>query len=138
MPKVNGKIYYNLVTGDVLLFINQNEDAWIVEKTLEQDIASHNQLQAVDKNVIGLIRLQWDQYKDELSVSDPVKVDKGKVLWRAKGQLPTTQPEESFTNRIKELEAEKIANDKKMNEMRLDMARSNAEMFETMIMLMGG
>ncbi|MCM3281509.1 hypothetical protein M3591_13465 [Exiguobacterium sp. MER 193] len=116
MPKVNGKIYYNLVTGDVLLFINQNEDAWIVEKTLEQDIASHNQLQAVDKNVIGLIRLQWDQYKDELSVSDPVKVDKGKVLWRAKGQLPTTQPEESFTNRIKELEAEKEMTSKRLNE----------------------
>lgn len=138
MPKVNGKIYYNLVTGDVMLVIDQKEGTWFVENTLEKDIASSPQLQAVDKNVIGLIRLQWDQYKDEFSVSDPVKVDKGKILWRAKGELPTTQPEESFTNRIKELEAEKIANDMKMNEMRLDMARSNAEMFETMIMLMGG
>lgn len=107
MPNVNGKIYYNVVTGDVLLRIPQTSGAWSREATLEQDIASFPVLQAVDKNALSVIRLSWDQYKEEFSVSKPVKFVDGKLQW-----VPLDKPDEPpsevpLSDKVKELEAEK-------------------------------
>lgn len=116
MPNVNGKIYYNVVTGDVLLRIPQTSGAWAREATLEQDIASFPVLQAVDKNAISVIRLAWDQYKEEFSVSKPVKVVDGKLQW-----VPLDKPDEPPTevllsDKVKELETEKEGMQRRLSE----------------------
>lgn len=127
MPNVNGKIYYNVVTGDVLLRIPQTSGAWAREATLEQDIASFPVLQEVDKNAISVIRLAWDQYKEEFSVSKPVKVVDGKLQW-----VPLDKPSEPpsevlLSDKVKELEAEKEAMREEL------MAMQDALMFITMM-----
>lgn len=138
MPKINGKIYYNNVTGNVLLVVNQNEGVWLKETTFEEDVATYPQLKEVNDDIISVIRLQWDQYKDDFAVSRPVKVLDGKVLWELFDDAPGTEPSKPISQQIKKIEDEKVILENRVTEMNLVMARSNAELFETMIMLIGG
>lgn len=138
MPKINGKIYYNNVTGDVLLVVNQNEGVWLRETTFAEDVATYPQLKEVASNVISVIRLAWDQYKADFAVSRPVKVVDGKLTWVPLDAPDTPAEDKPFSERVAELEAGKVANEARMAEIRLEMARSNTDMFETMLMMMGG
>lgn len=104
MPKINGKIYYNNVTGNVLLVVNQNEGVWLRETTFAEDVATYPQLKEVASNVISVIRLAWDQYKADFAVSRPVNVVDGKLTW-----VPLDAPEapaenKLFSERVAELE----------------------------------
>lgn len=106
MSRVNGKIYYNNATGDVLIYIPQNEGPWVSEKTLQQDIASFPVLQSVSTSVISVIRLAWDQYKEDFAVSRPVKVVDGKLTWVPLDAPETPAEDKPFSERVAELEAE--------------------------------
>lgn len=138
MPKVNGKIYYNNVTGMVLLALEQSDTAWGREMTFAEDVATYPQLKEVASNVISVIRLAWDQYKADFAVSRPVKVVDGKLTWVPLDAPETPAEDKPFSERVAELEAEKVANVARMEELKLEMARSNTDMFETMLMMMGG
>lgn len=107
MNQVNGKIYYNNATGEVLIHIPQNEGPWVSEKTLQQDIASFPVLQSVSTSVISVIRLAWDQYQADFAVSRPVKVVDGKLTWVALDAPETPAEDKPFSERVKELEAER-------------------------------
>lgn len=104
MPKINGKIYYNNVTGDVLLVINQNEGVWLREKTFAEDVATYPQLKEVNKEVIKLINLEWDQYKEDLAISTPVRVKDGEFLWHPFDETPSSDPQKSLSSQIRDLE----------------------------------
>ena len=106
MSRVNGKIYYNNATGDVLIYIPQNEGPWVSEKTLQQDIASFPVLQSVSTSVISVIRLAWDQYKADFAVSRPVKVVDGKLTWVPLDAPETPAEDKPFSERVAELEKE--------------------------------
>jgi len=109
MPKINGKIYYNNVTGDVLLVVNQNEGVWLRETTFQEDVATYPQLKEVASNVISVIRLAWDQYKADFAVSRPVKVVDGKLTWVPLDAPETPAEDKPFSERVAELEAENTA-----------------------------
>ena len=81
MPKINGKIYYNNVTGNVLLVVNQNEGAWLRETTFDDDLKVYSAFNGLNKEVISVEMLEWDQYKDNLSVSRPVAYVDGEFKW---------------------------------------------------------
>lgn len=104
MPKINGKIYYNNVTGNVLLVVNQNEGVWLRETTFAEDVATYPQLKELSGDVISVIRLAWDQYKQDLAVSRPVKVEGGKVTWVPFDTPEAAPVDKPFSERIAELE----------------------------------
>ena len=106
MPKINGKIYYNNVTGDVLLVVNQNEGVWLRETTFAEDVATYPQLKEVASNVISVIRLAWDQYKQDFAVSRPVKVVDGKLTWVPLDAPETPAEDKPFSERVAQLETE--------------------------------
>lgn len=106
MPKINGKIYYNNVTGNVLLAVNQNEGVWLRETTFAEDVATYPQLKEVASNVISVIRLAWDQYKADFAVSRPVKVVDGKLTWVPLDAPETPAEDKPFSERVAELESE--------------------------------
>ena len=106
MPKINGKIYYNNVTGDVLLVVNQNEGVWLRETTFQEDVATYLQLKEVASNVISVIRLAWDQYKADFAVSRPVKVVDGKLTWVPLDAPETPAEDKPFSERVAQLETE--------------------------------
>ena len=106
MPKINGKLYYNNVTGNVLLVVNQNEGVWLRETTFAEDVATYPQLKEVASNVISVIRLAWDQYKADFAVSRPVKVVDGKLTWVPLDAPETPAEDKSFSERVAQLETE--------------------------------
>ena len=106
MPKINGKIYYNNLTGDVLLVVPQNEGVWLRETTFAEDVATYPQLKALSSDVISVIRLAWDQYKQDLAISRPVKVVDGKLTWVPFDTPEALPVEKPFSERIEELEQE--------------------------------
>ncbi|WP_393965831.1 hypothetical protein [Exiguobacterium sp. S22-S28] len=107
MPKVNGKIYYNNVTGDVLVIVNQNEGVWIRETTFAQDVATYPQLKELDKNVISVLKLAWDQYKEDFMTQQAVKVVAGEIKWQPIGVNPPPPQDKPFSERLKEVESER-------------------------------
>lgn len=131
MPKINGKIYYNNVTGNVLLVVNQNEGVWLRETTFAEDVATYPQLKEVNKEVIKIKRLKWDEYKSDFEVSRPVLFKDGSFLWELFEESPPTEPQTSISQKIENLLKEQEST-------RLNMARNNAEMFETILMMLGG
>lgn len=106
MPKINGKIYYNNVTGNVLLVVNQNEGVWLRETTFAEDVATYPQLKEVASNVISVIRLAWDQYKADFAVSRPVKVVDGKLTWVPLDAPESPAEDKPFSERVAQLETE--------------------------------
>lgn len=116
MPKINGKIYYNNVTGNVLLVVNQNEGVWLRETTFQEDVATYPQLKEVASNVISVIRLAWDQYKADFAVSRPVKVVDGKLTWVPLDAPETPAEDKPFSERVAELEAEKEGMQRRLSE----------------------
>lgn len=116
MPKINGKIYYNNVTGNVLLVVNQNEGVWLRETTFAEDVATYPQLKEVASNVISVIRLAWDQYKADFAVSRPVKVVDGKLTWVPLDAPETPAEDKPFSERVAELEAEKEGMQRRLSE----------------------
>lgn len=106
MPKINGKIYYNNVTGDVLLAVPQNEGVWLRKTTFAEDVATYPQLKALSSDVISVLQLAWGQCAEDLAVSRPVKVEDGKLTW-VPFDAPETEPiSKPFSERIEELEQE--------------------------------
>lgn len=107
MPKINGKIYYNNVTGNVLLVVNQNEGVWLRETTFAEDVATYPQLKEVNKEVVKLKRLEWDEFKSDFEVSQPVLFKDGSFLWEEleKPKDQTDQePQKALSSQIKDLE----------------------------------
>ena len=119
MPKVNGKIYYNNVTGDVLVIVNQNEGVWIRETTFAQDVATYPQLKEIDKNVIGVLKLEWNQYAEDFATQRPVKVVNGRIQWQP-NPPPDVQPSEKpFSEKLADAEKE-LARQRELNRMAND------------------
>ena len=81
MPKINGKIYYNTVTGDVLLVVNQNEGVWLRETTFAEDVKIHSIFNGLNEEVIGVRELEWDEFKHNLHVSSPVAYINDEFKW---------------------------------------------------------
>lgn len=109
MPKVNGKIYYNNVTGDVLVIVNQNEGVWIRETTFAQDVATYPQLKEIDRNVIGVLKLEWNQYAEDFATQRPVKVVNGRIQWQPLDSPPDATPlPKPFSERLDASESESV------------------------------
>lgn len=109
MPKVNGKIYYNNVTGDVLVIVNQNEGVWIRETSLADDIATYPQLKELDRNVISVKRLEWDQYAEDFATQRPVKIVNGRIQWQPLDSPPDAAPQpKPFSERLETSESESV------------------------------
>lgn len=109
MPKVNGKIYYNNVTGVVLLVLYQNDSAWIRDTTLEEDVKVFDELKKVNRNVIGLIRPEWDQYAEDFATQRPVKVINGRIQWQPLDSPPDAIPlPKPFSERLDASESESV------------------------------
>ncbi len=106
MPKVNGKIYYNNVTGVVLLVLNQNEGAWFRETTLDEDVKVFDELKRVNRNVIGLIRPEWNQYAEDFATQRPVKVINGRIQWQPNPPPDVPPSEKPFSEKLADAEKE--------------------------------
>lgn len=106
MPRINGKIYYNNLTGEVLLVTHQNDGPWLRETTFAEDVATYPQLKGLSGDVISVIRLAWDQYKQDLTVSRPVKVEGGKIMWVPFDTPEAAPTDKAFSERLAELEHE--------------------------------
>ena len=114
MPKVNSKIYYNNVTGVVLLVLYQNDSAWIRDTTLEEDVKVFDELKNVNRNVIGLIRPEWNQYAEDFATQRPVKVINGRIQWQPNPPPDVPPQEKSFSEKLADAEKE-LARQREVN-----------------------
>jgi len=116
MPKVNGKIYYNNVTGVVLLVLYQNDGTWMRETTLEEDIIVFDELKKVNRNVISVKRLEWDQYAEDFATQRPVKIVNGRIQWQPNPPPEVPPQDKSFSEKLADAEKE-LARQKELNTM---------------------
>lgn len=116
MSKVNGKIYYNNVTGVVLLVLYQNDSTWIRETTLEEDIIVFDELKKVNRNVISVKRLEWDQHKEDFMTQQAVKVVNGRIQWQPNPPPEVPPQDKSFSEKLADAEKE-LARQKELNTM---------------------
>ena len=71
----NGKIYYLLETGEVVLHIPENQSEWAKQTTREQDEVLYTPLQAYASNTIGLLELEQGQYGSDFASASGYRVN---------------------------------------------------------------
>lgn len=104
MPKVNTKIYYNNTNGEILLVLNQNEGPFVQESSFEKDIVTFDALKGINRNVISVLKLAWDQYKEDFITQQAVKVVAGEIKWQPFNPAPSQPPDKPFSERLKDME----------------------------------
>lgn len=104
MPKINGKIYYNNVTGDVLVIVNQNEGVWIRETTFAQDVATYPQLSGINDDIISVMTLRWGQHAEDFLTQRAVKVVDGVIKWQPSDMPEKSEPDKPFSEKLDDLQ----------------------------------
>lgn len=72
---VGRKIYYELATGDVILIIPEKHGENAINTTKEQDFAIYDVLAARNPDTVGVIQLEYGQYRAEFQSCRSVKVN---------------------------------------------------------------
>lgn len=72
---IGKKIYYELVTGDVVLTTLEKSNTNAINTTKEQDFEIYDVLQARDINSVGVIQLEFGQYQGEFQSAKSYKVN---------------------------------------------------------------
>ena len=72
---IGRKIYYELLTGDIVLTIPEKSHENAIQTTTEQDIQLYDVLQYRDISTLGIIQLQYGEMRTEFEKSKSVKID---------------------------------------------------------------
>ena len=96
--KVAKKIYYDLVTGNVIQEIGEREGS-VVETTLYQDFESYASLTERVKSTVGVIQLTYGQYRDKFGVYY-YNIVGGAIVWGA--LIVPPPPEKTEIEKLKD------------------------------------
>lgn len=110
MIKIGTKIYYCLLTGNVIKIIGDMQ-GYIKETSFDEDIEIYTELKERDKDSIGLLTFEYGEYPKLSKNATGVMVDlETKELIFSYEELPAIQQEpteiEIMQNEIKELKEE--------------------------------
>ena len=113
MKQIGTKIYYCLVTGNVIKIIGDMQ-GYVKETTFNEDIEIYTELKERDKDTIGLLQFEYGEYPILSKGSTGVMVDlETKELIFSYEELPTLPQEpteiELMQDRISILEGENSA-----------------------------
>lgn len=72
---IGRKIYYELTTGDVILITPEKHSEFAINTTKEQDFQMYDVLAARNPESVGVIQLEYGQYRAEFQSCRSVKVD---------------------------------------------------------------
>ncbi|MGE6602579.1 hypothetical protein ACQKEY_12715 [Lysinibacillus fusiformis] len=77
------KIYYDKLTGEVILTIPEKSSSEAIETTKEQDFIMFNVLAARNPETVDFIQLPYGQYRSDFEIANSWKVDlkTGQVLF---------------------------------------------------------
>lgn len=143
MKKIGTKLYYCLLTGNVLQLVGDMAGN-VIEPTFEQDYEVYNNLKERDKSTIGLLKFEYGEYPKLSQGSTGVMVNlETKELIFTYEELPVPPQEPSeieiIQDKISVLEAEneklKVEEEKQNEEILVNML-ANTEMFEMILGMM--
>lgn len=99
---IGRKIYYELATGDVILITPEKHSENATNTTKEQDFQMYEVLAARNPDTVGVIQLEYGQYRAEFQSARSVRVDleTGQLLF----EYPKYEP--PLTTQIENLRAE--------------------------------
>lgn len=72
---IGRKIYYGLITGDVLLEVPEKHPINSINTTKEQDFLMYNALQGINPEQVRVIQLEYGQYNADFQSANSVRVD---------------------------------------------------------------
>lgn len=143
MKKIGTKLYYCLLTGNVLQLVGDMAGN-VIEPTFEQDYEVYNNLKERDKSTIGLLKFEYGEYPklSENSTGVSIDLETKQPIFNYE-PLPEVPYEPSrvdiLENKISALEAEnkslKIEQDQQNEEILVNML-ANIEMFEMILGMM--
>ena len=117
MP-VGRKLYYELATGDVILITPEKHSEFAINTTKEQDFQMYDVLHGRNPMTIGVIQLEYGQYREEFQLASSVKVNSQTkdILFNY------PKYETSFTVRIEELQGQNIMLQSQLDALNIAMA----------------
>lgn len=72
---IGRKVYYETITGDVVLITPEKHNVNSTNTTKEQDFEIYDVLQVRNPEQVGVIQLDYGQYKGDFEKANSVKVD---------------------------------------------------------------
>jgi hypothetical protein len=143
MKQIGTKIYYCLLTGNVIKIIGDCQ-GYVRETTFDEDYEIYSELKEREKSSIGLLTFNYGEYPKLSQGSTGVMVNlETKELIFSYEELPTPPQEPAEIEKIKEkisiLEAEneklKVEQEQQNEEILVNML-ANTEMFEMILGMM--
>lgn len=102
MKQIGTKIYYCLLTGNVIKIIGDMQ-GYVKETTFDEDIEIYTELKERNKSSIGLVAFKYEEYPKLSKGSTGVMVDlETKELIFSYEELPTPPQEPTEIEKIKE------------------------------------
>lgn len=127
--KVGKKIYYDVSNGNVILTTSERQ-GYVVSTTLEQDIQSYQELSERNPETYDFIELEFGEFAQDFKECDGYRVNPDTK------ELEFNYPDPNQEQSQGPVYQKPLS--KQINDLKLEMARSNTELFETMIMMSGG
>ncbi|PED82325.1 hypothetical protein CON65_12640 [Bacillus pseudomycoides] len=72
--QIGRKLYYDTVSGEILVDTGERQ-GYIVETTLEQDVATYTRLSERNSDTFDYVQLEYGQYHDEFMRATHIKID---------------------------------------------------------------
>ena len=115
---IGHKLYYENATGDVILITPEKHNENAINTTKEQDFQMYDVLHGRNPMTIGVIQLEYGQYREEFQLASSVKVNSQTkdILFNY------PKYETSFTVRIEELQDQNIMLQSQLDALNIAMA----------------
>ena len=115
---IGRKLYYEKATGDVILITPEKHSEFAINTTKEQDFQMYDVLHGRNPMTIGVIQLEYGQYREEFQLASSVKVNSQTkdILFNY------PKYETSFTVRIEELQDQNIMLQSQLDALNIAMA----------------
>lgn len=150
--KIGKKIYYDALTGNVLVDTGERQ-GFVIETTTDQDFQTYQTLIERARETIGIIQLEYGQYAQDFAECNGYRVNPNTLELEFSYPDPNLPPEEQepvyqkpLSGEVKDLEVRLAQNTAETLELisilneqqKVEQAQSNAEMIELILSLQGG
>lgn len=125
---IGRKVYYDVIDGEVILLTGLYGDGFKA-RSLEQDISTYKVLSERNVESFDVLELSYGQFENNLSESISYRVNPDtKELEFSYPDPNEPEGEQPYQAPLSE----------QINQLKVNSARSNAELFEMIIMMSGG
>ncbi|GAB6927040.1 hypothetical protein JCM10914A_10230 [Paenibacillus sp. JCM 10914] len=136
--KIGSRIYYEKVTGNLIQVVGERSVG--VETTIEQDLESYLSLSDRNPDSVGMIQLEYGQYRDDYvsgGVIYGVDLDRLVPLFQYPDELEPEEPRQPLSEEVEHLKQRLADSESRNDQLAEESTINQIALMELHIMILG-